>query len=254
LAFWYSESFNIRIENNMKDLAGRNVIVIGGTSGIGLATAVQAQENGAKVRAVGRSRERVDALTQSHPEIEFSCLDTHDTPALKQFLESEAKVHHVVSAATGADRTIAPFMDQSEAQFQEAFGKFWGYCNVVRQCVPHLAKDGSITLVSGTPARKCNPGMSSISCVGAAVEALTKALALELAPLRVNVVAPGLIDTAMFDHFGESKTVVFDQMSQNIPLKRVGKASEVASAIIHTLCNSYMTGTTIDVDGGTLLP
>jgi len=238
----------------MNNLSGRNVIVIGGTSGIGLATACQAQESGANVRAVGRSKERVDALSKNYPDIEFSCLDTHDTPALNKFLESGTPVHHVVSAATGGNRTIAPFMDQSEDQFREAFGKFWGYCNVVRQCVPHLATDGSITLVSGTPARKCNPGMSSISSVGAAVEALTRALALELAPLRVNVVAPGLIDTAMFDHFGENKTAIFDQMSQNIPLKRVGKAEEVASAIIHTLCNRYMTGTTIDVDGGTLLP
>ena len=238
----------------MKNLTDRNVIVIGGTSGIGLATAIQAQESGAKVRAVGRSQERIDALSQNHPEIEFSSLDTHDIPALNQFLASGGPVHHIVSAATGADRTIAPFMDQSEAQFQEAFGKFWGYCNVVRHCVPHLTSDGSITLVSGTPARKCNPGMSSISCVGAAVEALTRALALELAPLRVNVVAPGLIDTAMFDHFGDNKSAVFDQMSKSIPLKRVGKAEEVAGAIIHTLCNTYLTGTTIDVDGGTLLP
>lgn len=104
------------------------------------------------------------------------------------------------------------------------------------------------------PARKCNPGMASISCTGAAVEALIRALALELKPRRVNAVAPGIIDTAMFDRFGDNKPAALEQMGKNIPLGRVGRADEVAGAIIHTLINTYMTGTTIDVDGGSLLP
>lgn len=117
-----------------------------------------------------------------------------------------------------------------------------------------MSENGSLTFISGTPARKCNPGMSSVSCTGSAVEGLTRALALELAPKRVNAVAPGIIDTAMFDRFGDNKAAVFDNMSKNILLGRVGQANEVAEAILLLMSNPYITGTTIDVDGGALLP
>ena len=96
--------------------------------------------------------------------------------------------------------------------------------------------------------------MSSISCVGNAVEGLCRALALELAPRRVNVVAPGIIDTAMFDWMGDNREATFSQMSQNIPLKRVGQPDEVANAILFLLTTPFVTGTTVDVDGGQLLP
>ena len=96
--------------------------------------------------------------------------------------------------------------------------------------------------------------MSSISCVGNAVEGLTRALALELAPIRVNVVAPGTIDTAMFDRFGDNKSQALEAIGKNILLGRVGRADEVAEAIILCMSNTYMTGATIDVDGGALLP
>ena len=235
-------------------LDNKRVVVIGATSGIGLATARAAAEAGASVWGVSRSADKVAAAAKELPGVTFSRLDTHDAAGVKALFESVGTADHVVGAATGADRTMAPFIEQTDEQFREAFNKFWGYCNLVRQAVPHLAENGSITLVSGVPARKCNPGMSSISCTGAAVEALVRALALELKPRRVNVVAPGIIDTAMFDRFGDNKPAALEQMGRNIPLGRVGQAGEVAGAIIHTMTNTYMTGATIDVDGGSLLP
>ena len=238
----------------MPDLTDRNVVITGGTSGIGLAVAVQARAAGANVWAVGRSEDRVARRQAEHPDIHFRSLDTHDAEGLQAWFESVGRVDHIVAAATGAERTLEPFLEQTEAQFRAAFDKFWGYCKVVRAGAPHLSRDGSITLVSGTPARKCNPGMSSLSCTGAAVEALCRALALELVPIRVNVIAPGLIESGMQDHFGEKKQEVLEQMGKGVPLGRVGQADEVASAILHTLTNTYMTGTTIDVDGGVLLP
>lgn len=237
----------------MGKLDSKSVVVIGATSGIGYATARAASAEGATVCGVSRTAENVARAASQAPDIEFRQLDTHDVAGLKALFEHIGKVDHVVAAATGADRTMAPFLEQTDEQFREAFNKFWGYCNVVRQSAPFLAADGSITLVSGIPARKCNPGMSSVSCTGAAVEALTRALALELAPRRVNVVAPGIIDTAMFDRFGDNKPAALAQMGKTAPLGRVGRADEVAAAIIHTLVNTYMTGTTIDVDGGSML-
>ena len=89
---------------------------------------------------------------------------------------------------------------------------------------------------------------------GGAVEALTRALAFEIAPKRVNVVSPGIIDTGMFDRFGDNRAEVLERMGHNYPMGRVGHADEVAGAIIHTMTNGYMTGATLDVDGGALLP
>lgn len=238
----------------MGALDSKKVFVMGATSGIGLATAMQAVAEGAQVWGASRSEEKLERARALVPGAEFRQLDTHDAAGIRALCDEIGPLDHVVAAATGADRTMAPFMDQTDEQFREAFNKFWGYCNIVRQAVPSLVESGSITLVSGVPARKCNPGMSSVSCTGAAVEALVRALALELAPLRVNVVAPGIIDTGMFDRFGDKKAEVLAQMGKSMPLGRVGRAEEVASAIIQTLVNTYMTGTTLDVDGGSLLP
>ncbi|MCZ6504204.1 MAG: SDR family oxidoreductase [Gammaproteobacteria bacterium] len=238
----------------MGKLDNQNVVVIGGTSGIGLAAAVLAKEAGANVWAASRSEDKVAACSGANPDIQFVQVDTHDPDGLKSLFEKAGTIHHIVGAATGANRTMAPFMDQTDEQFREAFNKFWGYTNVTRQGVPFMAENGSLTFVSGTPARKCNPGMSSVSCTGSAVEGLTRALALELAPKRVNAVAPGMIDTAMHDRFGDNKAEIFENMGKNIPLGRVGQASEVAEAILLLMTNPYVTGTTIDVDGGALLP
>ena len=238
----------------MNKLDNKNVVVIGGTSGIGLASAIQASAAGANVWAASRSKEKVDACAAAHEGINFSQVDTHDAQGLEQLFTKVGQIDHLVGAATGAERTMAPFMDQSEEQFREAFNKFWGYSNLARIGVPFLIANGSLTFISGTPARKCNPGMSSVSCTGSAVEGLTRALALELAPIRVNVVAPGFIATGMHDKFGDKKEEIFTAMGKNILLGRVGQAEEVAEAVMLAMTNNYMTGTTLDVDGGALLP
>lgn len=238
----------------MGKLDNKNVVIIGATSGIGLGAAIAARQEGANVWGAGRSAENIEKARSRAPEVTFVQLDTHDLPGLARLFDAVGTIDHLVGCATGANRTMAPFLEQTDEQFREAFNKFWGYCNVIRQGAPYLVPQGSITLVSGIPARKCNPGMSSISCVGNAVEALTRALALELAPRRVNVVAPGIIETGMFDRLGDNKTTALTQMGKNIPLGRVGQADEVAGAILHAMTNTYMTGTTLDVDGGSLLP
>ena len=235
-------------------LDGKNIVVIGGTSGIGLATAVAAQEAGATVYAAGRSQDKIDACKAAHPGIHFRQVDTHDPEGLGTLFAEAGPIDHLVGAATGATRTNGPFMSQTDDQFRAAFDKFWGYTHVVRQGVPHLQSQGSITLVSGTPARKCNPGMISVSCTGCAVEGFIRALTPELAPIRINGVAPGIIDTPMFDHFGDKKAATLGAIGASFPLGRVGHPSEVAQAIMLCMTNDYMTGVVIDVDGGALLP
>lgn len=238
----------------MQSLAQQRIVIMGGSSGIGLAAVQQAAAQGAEVWCLGRSQERLDKLKEELPDnVNLVPMDTHDQSALAAFFNKLGSIDHLVSAATGAQRTIAPYMEMTEDQYSAAFDKFWGYNRIIRAAVPHLNPRGSICLVSGTPARKAKINMSSISSVGAAVEALVRSLALELAPKRVNVVAPGVIETGMFDWAGDNKAAMLEQIGKNILLGRVGQADEVAAAIIMLLQNPYATGTTIDIDGGDII-
>lgn len=239
----------------MSDLHAKNVVVAGGTSGIGLAIAKLAADAGAKVWALGRSRNYIDqARQQTGDRIDFRSMDIHDADALAHLFQEIGTIDHLVGNATGANRTIAPFVEQTHEQFSEAFGKFWGYTTLVRTGIPAMSKSGSITLVSGTPARKCRPGMSSISCVGNAVEGLCRAIAPEIAPIRINTVAPGIIDTRMHSWMGDAKDERLHAITAEQAIKRPGKPEEVAGAVVYLMTADYVTGTNIDVDGGQLLP
>ena len=238
----------------MGSLQNQNVVIIGGTSGIGLAAAIIANSAGAKVWAASRSEDRIKLCRANHNGIYFSQLDTHDVEGLKSLFDSVGNIDHIIAAATGADRTIAPFMDQTHEQFSEAFNKFWGYTHVARQGIPYLSEKGSLTLVSGSPARKYGPNMSALGCTGGAVENLSRFLAAEIAPKRVNVIAPGTIDTGMWDALpAERREAMYESAGSRVPLGRVGTSEEVASSIIHVMTNPYITGATIDVNGGQFL-
>ncbi len=236
------------------NLSGKNVVIIGGTAGIGLATAELACEMGAKVWVAGRSQTHIEhAKSLSAGRFEVRQADTHDADALTAIYEEAGQVDQLVSAAVGGERTLKPFLEQTDEQFKAAFDKLWGYGKVVRTGSPFLAEGSAITLVSGSPARKPTAAQSALGCVGGAVENMVRYLAVELAPIRVNVVSPGTIDTAMFDHFGEEKQNRLNSMTASHLIKRPGAAAEVAEGIIFAMNNRFVTGTTIDVDGGRLL-
>ena len=159
-----------------------------------------------------------------------------------------------MNAATGGERASGPFLQMDLDGFQGSFRKLWGYTNSVRLGAPHMAADSAIVLVSGFPAKKANPGASAIATVGNAVEGFARAVAPELAPRRINVVSPGIIDTPMFAAQGEARQRLLEGATRNVLLKRAGAADEVAAAILLALQNDYMTGASIDVDGGAKLP
>jgi len=237
----------------MGSLENKNVVVIGGTSGIGLASAVMAQAEGANVWAASRSDDKVAACSSQHPDIRFSQLDIHDVDGMKSLFESIGTIDHIIAAATGGERVNAPFLEQTHDEWSGAFNKLWGYSHVARQGVPFLTETGSLTFVSGFPARKIRPGMSSIGSTGAAVETMARYLALEIAPKRVNIVAPGLIASGMYDHLPEeNRQAMYKSLGEGLPLRRVGESEEVAASIIHAMSNAYMTGATLDVEGGIL--
>lgn len=238
----------------MNNLSGKNVVIIGGTAGIGLAAAIAAAEQGANVWAAGRTEAHIaTAKAAANGRFEVRQADTHDAAGLEALFKEVGTIDHLVSAAIGGERTLKPFLEQTDEQFRAAYDKLWGYCKAVRTGAPFLAKDGAITLVSGSPARKIKPSQSPLSCVGASVENLVRCLAVEMAPIRVNVVSPGTIDTAMFDFMGADKAANLQAMTATHLIKRAGTPEEVASGILFVMQNGFVTGTTVDVDGGRIL-
>jgi len=238
---------------------GKRVVVLGGTSGIGLACVKQAAEAGAEVWSGGRSAERrqqaAASLGDLGKRIHWVEADVQDPDGLARLCADAAPIDALILAATGTERAVGPFMNMAMEGFKRSFGKLFGYANGVQASVPHLSEAGAIVMVGGAVARKCPPGMIAISSVGNAVEGFCRALAAEIAPRRVNVVAPGLINTGMFDTVSEEqRQVMFDQAAGNILLGRVGEPEEVAAMILAVAANRYMTGTTVDVEGGALIP
>lgn len=237
------------------ELSGKKAIVLGGTSGIGLATTIQLDHAGVSVVAGSRSGANI-AHTENNTSDRVSCVqvDVLDRSALAELFEREQPYDMLINCATGGPRASGPFLDMDLDGFQGSFRKLWGYTNSVRLGTQYLTDYGAIVLVSGYPARKSNPGSSAISTVGNAVEGFVRAIAPEIAPRRINIVCPGLIDTPMFPQQGEDRKIFLERATARTLIPRAGTADECASAVLFLMQNDYMTGSTIDVEGGALLP
>ena len=231
------------------DLNGKRAIVLGGTSGIGLAVSKQLVAAGVRVTAASRTANRAVA-----EGVTVRPVDVLNRTTLEQLFKALAPFDILVNAATGGGRAVGPFLQMDLDGFEGSFRKLWGYVNSVRLGAPLMSERGSIVLISGSPARKAMPGMAAISTVGNAVEGFVRAVAPELAPRRINVVAPGVIDTPMFAASGEQRDAFQQQATARNVIPRAGSADEVADAVLFLLRNDFTTGTTVDVDGGALLP
>lgn len=232
------------------NVSGKKAVVFGGTSGIGLATTKQLAALGAEVVAVSRNPDRAGDVPDG---VTLQQCDVLDRTAMAKLFESLAPIDILVSAATGGTRARGPFLDMDMEGYKASFDKLWGYGNVLQLGVPHMTESGTIVLVSGTPARKANPGQVAIGSVGGAVEALVRIVATEIAPLRLNVVAPGTIDTPMSSLTGAERDEFYSRQTSKNLIPRAGTADEVAQGILFVIQNDFVTGTTVDVDGGRLL-
>ena len=231
------------------DIKGKKAIVFGGTSGIGLATCQELHARGADVVAISRDPSKAGTVIDG---IRLGALDARDSDAVSAFFDNEGKIDILISSATGGARASGPFLEMDINGFKGSFDKLWGYANVVRYGALKLRNDGCIILVSGTPARKMKPGQIALSAVGGAVEAFARAIAPEIAPKRINVVAPGIVDTPMVALTGEDRAAHYREVTKSHLIKRPGKPEEIAKAILFAVENDFITGSTIDVDGGWL--
>ena len=233
------------------DLSGKKAVVFGGTSGIGLAAALLLARNGAEVTAVSRKPDKAGTLPSG---VSLRACDALDRSAVETVFNELSPIDILVTAATGGKRAFGPFLEMDIDGYKGSFDKLWGYANVVRYGAQHVKDGGSITLVSGAPARNCQPGQIALSSVGNAIEAMMRAVAREVAPrIRINAVSPGTIDTPMVTVQGLEREDLYNKMTKNNLIPRAGTADEVAQGILFVIKNNFVTGTTVDVDGGWLL-
>jgi NAD(P)-dependent dehydrogenase (short-subunit alcohol dehydrogenase family) len=228
-------------------LAGKTVIVVGGSSGIGLATAEMAKANGAEVVIASRSVEKVKATADKIGAKGIVADVTNDQSVIDLFRAVGPADHVVVSAAqlrTGPFKTVA--MDDVRATLE---AKLWGAWRCARAA--EIKPGGSLTLVSGFLSIKPRPNSAIVSVANGALESLTRALALELAPIRVNCVSPGIIDTPIRAAMPEAaRKELLAKVAAGLPVGRVGLAEDVARQILAFMENGFMSGSIVYLDGG----
>ncbi|GII58240.1 short-chain dehydrogenase [Planotetraspora thailandica] len=235
-------------------MSQHTALVVGGTSGIGLATARRLRDLGATVHIAGRGKERLDAVAVTNPELIGHQADGGDLVQITQVLEAIGRIDWLVVSLSGSEGP-GPIAGLDLTMLRRAFdAKFWGHVTTVQAALPHLAPSGSITLLSAITARTGMPGTAGIAAVNGAVEALVKPLAVELAPIRVNGVSPGIVDTPWWSGLpDEARQAYFDQAAQVLPTRRIATADDVAEVVVMVATNANMTGTVIEADGGARL-
>jgi len=233
----------------MSNIEGKKALVFGGTSGIGLEITRLLVASDCEVVTISRRGE----LNDESLKVSSESADVQDRDALEDIFSKHNGFDYLVNAATGGPRAVGPFLEMDLDGFQGSFAKLWGYVNTVRLGTPHMSEGGAIVLVSGYPARKWRPGVLAIGTVGNAVEGFIKLAANEIAPVRINGVCPGLIDTPMFAQSGKERQNYFDETTRSNLIPRAGKPEEVAAAAMFLLENQFVTGTIVDVDGGAIV-
>ncbi|MGY3233083.1 NAD(P)-dependent dehydrogenase (short-subunit alcohol dehydrogenase family) [Luteibacter sp. HA06] len=232
----------------MFSFTNQDVLVVGGSSGIGLATAKAFAAAGARVTIASRSAGKLDAaLNDIGGEAKSHVLDTGDVEAVEAFLSAHTWNHVVVSAAKTPSGPVRQLSLEDAHKAMES--KFWGAYRVARAA--RIKDGGSLTIVSGFLAVR--PSATSVlqGAINAALESLVRGMALEFSPVRVNAVSPGMIRTPLWSGMdAEKREAMFAAVAEKLPAKRAGEPEDIANAILYAAATPFTTGSTITVDGG----
>ncbi|KIL39866.1 short-chain dehydrogenase [Gordoniibacillus kamchatkensis] len=235
--------------NNVK---GQRAIIMGGTSGIGLAAARMLTEAGAEAVVTGRDKAKLDsALQQLGPSAQGAQLDAASYEDLKAFYSRQGSFDHLVIAVSGA-KGAGNFRELSLNELREGFdAKFWPQVMAAQLSLDTLSSNGSITFLTAISARSSAPGIAGLAAINAALESMVPILALELAPIRVNAVSPGVVDTPWWNWMPEEQRVAALKFYElQAPVGKVGQPDDIAKAICYLIDNTFVTGTVLEVDGG----
>jgi NAD(P)-dependent dehydrogenase (short-subunit alcohol dehydrogenase family) len=242
------------ITANATTISTKRIVLLGGTSGIGLATAQAAIAAGASV-VVSSRRQRVDdAVGILGKQAEGYTVDLSDDASVQELFEGIGLFDHLVYTA-GDSLQLGLLADTDLNTMRKAFDvRFFGAVTAVKHAAPYLRSGGSVILTGGVASQRPQKGWTAVASICGAMEALTRALAVELAPIRVNLVSPGLVRTALWNDMPEAeREAMYANYGGALPVGRVGEVEDIAASYLHLMSNRYCTGQTIVVDGGGVL-
>jgi len=235
----------------MTKLVGQTVVAIGGSAGIGLETARLARAEGADVILVGRNPERLENAAREIGANSTAAFDATDAAALKEFFNGlPGQIDHVMVTAGGP--SYGPLLEMSADDVREALsGHIVLGLEVARHAVGKMRPAGTLVLMGGTGGRRIVPGLGIAAAATAAIPPFVAALALELAPVRVNLIAAGFVDTPLSASLlGDGLDRRREELRKTLPIGRVVGPEDVAALAVHLMINTALTGATYDIDGG----
>ncbi len=233
-------------------MASQHIVIVGGSSGIGLAGARQLLDNGQRVTIAGRSAARLEAAQKTlRGDLHTIVMDAADPESLPAAFARIGAFDHLV-LALGSGKGVGPFATVSLAEVRAGFEeKVFAHFAAAQAALPFLRKDGSVTFISAVSAHAAAPGTAGIGAANAAIAALVPILAAELRPLRVNAISPGVIDTPWWDFLSEEqKAPMFAEYGAKTPVGRVGRPDDVGDAIAFLVGNTFISGQALICDGG----
>jgi len=232
-------------------LKGKTVFITGGSSGMGFAVAETVVKAGGSVCIASRNAEKLESVkNRIGKNVQTFVLDVTSEEAVKGVFDEVEPFDHLVTCAAGT--ALGPFLESDVAWVRAYFeSKFWGQYYAVKHAYKKINPGGSVVLFSGAANKKATSNMTASASINGAIEGLGKTLAQELAPIRVNVVSPGVIDTELHDIMPEEeKKGLFEFVSQMLPIARVGLPRDAVKTVMYLFQAEYVTGTVASVDGG----
>ena len=231
-------------------LQGQSVLVVGRGSGIARAVTLAARDAGAKVIAAGRDKDSLAAAYAGEPAISTNTVDLTDEASIAALGEQLGSVDHVVSTASARARGRLAELDRNAIRLSFDT-KVIGPLMLAKHLAPRMNEGGSFVIFSGVAAAKIAVGTLGVAITNGAADVLARSLALELAPIRVNAISPGVIDTGAWDALGEQgKADYFAGMSTRNPARRIGTADDIANGVLFAMTSTFLTGQTLHIDGG----